>query len=124
MQTRAPLRQLRPFLLVTNEDLSLQDAEAQFDFGAREDFDKGLNELIGFPNDEKVPALRPKTVDLTRQGSAGAGKVFWGRGAAKWGEQRTKGFLMGQTVPKSILWRSGFKSSNRRSNLVVKRPMI
>ena len=46
---------------------SLQDAKAQFKFGEREDFDKGLNELIGFPNDEKVLALRPKTVDQTSQ---------------------------------------------------------
>jgi hypothetical protein len=90
---------------VTNQDLSLQDAEAQFDFGEREDFDKGLNELIGFPNDDKVHALRPKTVDQTRQGSVCTGKVFWGRGAAKWGEQRTKGISMGRTVPKAILWR-------------------
>jgi len=44
---------------VTNYELSLQDANAQFDFGEREDFDKGLNELIGFPNDEMVPPLRP-----------------------------------------------------------------
>ncbi|KAJ1466793.1 hypothetical protein T484DRAFT_1987579 [Baffinella frigidus] len=37
-------------------DKFVQGSEAQFMFGKREDFDLGLNELIGFPNDEKVVA--------------------------------------------------------------------
>ena len=62
---RARGPQLR--LLVRGETLFLQDSKAHFNFGEREDFDKGLNELIGFPNDEKVLPLFPKTVDYTRK---------------------------------------------------------
>ncbi|KAJ1486881.1 hypothetical protein T484DRAFT_2286668 [Baffinella frigidus] len=72
----------------------MQGSEAQFMFGKREDFDLGLNELIGFPNDEKVVnemfrehcehASANKTIVANNYGVSTTPLEEWKAAAGRW----------------------------------------